>query len=113
MAAGKYNFKIEKGATFTRTFDVSAVFATLVGYAARLKVRPSPTSGTVLVNVSTLTTGLTIDTVNRTITMSLTATETTALTTSNGVYDLEVESGAGVVTRVLEGQCEISAEVTY
>jgi hypothetical protein len=51
---------------------------------------------------------------NSTITVSLTATQTTALTApSNGVYDVEYVSSSGtVVTRILEGTYTITPEVT-
>lgn len=38
--------------------------------------------------------------------------EQTAAMTSSGVYDLELESGAGDVTRVLQGKMRLSMEVT-
>ena len=47
-----------------------------------------------------------------TITISLTATQTNALAAGRYVYDVEITSGGGVVTRVLEGQVEVTPGVT-
>ena len=46
------------------------------------------------------------------ITLSLTATETAALTAGRYVYDLEMVSSGGQVTRLLEGICTVTPEVT-
>jgi hypothetical protein len=46
------------------------------------------------------------------ITLSLTATETAALAAGRYVYDLELVSSGGVVTRLLEGVVTVSPEVT-
>jgi len=46
------------------------------------------------------------------ITLSLTATETAALAAGRYVYDLEMVSSGGVVTRLLEGVVTVSPEVT-
>jgi hypothetical protein len=46
------------------------------------------------------------------ITLSLTATETAALAAGRYVYDLEMVSSGGQVTRLLEGVVTVSPEVT-
>jgi hypothetical protein len=46
------------------------------------------------------------------ITLSLTATETAALAAGRYVYDLEMVSSGGLVTRLLEGVATVSPEVT-
>ena len=47
-----------------------------------------------------------------TISISLTATQTNALKAGRYVYDVEITSSGGVVTRVLEGQVEVTPGVT-
>jgi len=47
-----------------------------------------------------------------TISLDLTAEETAAIIWDRGVYDLELESGDGTVTRLLQGSFTISKEVT-
>ena len=44
--------------------------------------------------------------------MSLTDTQTSALDAGRYVYDLNITSGAGVTTRVVEGQAIITPGVT-
>ena len=43
---------------------------------------------------------------------SLSATETSAITAGYYVYDLEITSSGGVVTRVVEGKIQMKPEVT-
>ncbi len=47
-----------------------------------------------------------------TITLGLTATQTTNIKAKVGVYDLELEAPAGVVVRLLYGGVTFSMEVT-
>ena len=51
------------------------------------------------------------DTTGR-LSLNVPASVTTNLTEGEGVYDMEVVDGSGVVYRVLEGTYEISPEVT-
>ena len=112
MAAGKYDFVIEQGATFSRVIDISDVVTSLAGAAAYLQVRPSVTSSQTYLDLSSPSSGLLIDTSLLTITISLSAAETLAQTWSTGVYDLELATGAAEVTRLLEGTVTVSPEVT-
>ena len=56
--------------------------------------------------------GLTLGGVAGTIIIALTATQTAALVAGNYVYDLELASSGGVVTRLVQGTLAVSAEVT-
>lgn len=47
-----------------------------------------------------------------TITLAVSATDTAALTASDGVFDLEITSGAGVVSRLIEGTYSIRRNIT-
>ena len=83
----------------------------LVGYTARLKVR-NRIGGTQLLDLTTENAGIAIDTGLKTITLSITATATAALTFSKGVYDLEMVSPIGVVTAIAFGPVSVTKEVT-
>lgn len=61
---------------------------------------------------ATLTAGITLGGSAGTIVINITAAQTTALTAGNYVYDLELTSGGGFVTRILEGKFVITPEVT-
>ena len=117
MTAGKYSFAIEQGATFTRAItytDAAGAVPDLTGYTARMKIRPTKESATVLVSL-TDGAGITLAATAPNITISISATDTAALDMTDGqiaVYDLEIVSGS-VVTRVIEGNINFDAEVTY
>jgi hypothetical protein len=115
MAAGIYNMIIEQGATHTRSFtytDDAGTAVNLSGYSARMMARAAYQSSATLFSVSTATSGLTIPTpANGTIVLTLTDAQTAALP-CDGVYDLEIVSPSGVVTRLLQGLVTLSGEVT-
>ena len=116
--AGLYNITCQQGATFQRqvTWTDSARDAyNLTGYTARMQVRSNVTSNTIIATLSTTagnTGTITLGGTTGTVDLLLYATNTAALTAGQYVYDLELVSGGGVVTRLLEGNFKVSAEVT-
>lgn len=85
----------------------------LAGFSARMTIKDR-VDGTVLM---TLTSGapdnrIALDDVNHTITVTITATDTAGFTWTKGVYDLEMVSGAGVVTTLYSGSISVVKEVT-
>ena len=121
MAAGTYNMlstrAIEQGATFVRTFTYYSATSTgpvvdLTGYSARLQVRRFHNSADTLLSLTSTSTRLSISSTAGLITVRLPSTATAALEWRQGVYDLEVHSSGGVVTRLLEGRIEVRPEVT-
>ena len=116
MSAGKYNFVIEQGTTFTRTItwkDSSGSAIDLSTYTARMdiKEKKSDTTANALVNL-TETAGLTLGGGAGTILITITHAVTTALDFEEAYYDLEVKSAGGVVTKLLEGTITLDKEVT-
>lgn len=113
MTAGKYDITIEQGATYDVTLtwrDSSNALVNLTGYSARLMARESVDSTTTLISI-TDGAGITLGGAAGTIRILLSAATTAALGLS-GVYDLEMVSGAGVVTRLVEGFVILNKEVT-
>jgi hypothetical protein len=116
--AGLYNITCQQGATFQRQItwtDSAKDPYNLTGYTARMQVRANTTSNTVVLALSTsagydgtISLGGTAGTVD----LLISATNTATLTAGQYVYDLELVSGGGVVTRLLEGNFRVSAEVT-
>ena len=110
MAAGTYNFILEQGATFTRTLTVKENNSAmnLTGYSGASKMRSTHDSSTVVgtftCTVSNATGGV--------ITMSMTSTTTGGIEEGIYVYDLEMTSGGGTVTRLMEGTVTVNPEVT-
>ncbi|MBU0563401.1 MAG: hypothetical protein KJ945_08060 [Gammaproteobacteria bacterium] len=82
----------------------------LTGATARMQVRAG-LGGAVLLELTTENSGLAI-TGPGTLTRTLSAAATAALTWTDGVYDLEVEYADGTVQRYLQGAVTVSREVT-
>ena len=115
MTAGTYTITIEQGATFSLPItwkDQLGNAVNLTGYTARLQVREEVESATPFLTLTTENGGIALGGAAGTITLTVTATATAALTASKGVYDLELISGGGVITRLLEGLVVIKKEVT-
>jgi len=115
MAAGSYDIICEQGATFVRTLvwlDENETPINLYGYTARMHVRPTVQSATILATLTTENGGIAITAATGTITLQMSATTTDALPARRAVYDLEVVSNGGVVTRLVEGTFTITPQVT-
>jgi hypothetical protein len=77
-----------------------------------MQVRSFLNADTVLIELTTANSRISFS-ANGTVTLSLTATDTTGLIAGRHTYDLElVETANGVVTRVLEGKFVVRGEVT-
>jgi hypothetical protein len=105
---------IPQGATFSRVIRWKADNANvnLTGYTARMQLRTSAEAITALEDLTTENGGITLGGTAGTITLSLTATETAALPATRAVYDLELISSGGVVTRLVEGVATITRNIT-
>lgn len=114
MAATTYDLLIEQGATFSQliTYKESGVAVNLTGYTARLQVRSTLESASTVVELTTANGRIALGGAAGTITLTISATDTAALTAGRGVYDLELVSGSGIVTRLLQGVATISRNVT-
>jgi hypothetical protein len=114
MAAGRYDITCEQGATFARTLqwlDENEAPIDLTGYTARMHVRKTVKSATTLIELTTANGRITLTPADGKLDLLLTATLTAAIT-DGGVYDVELVSPGGVVTRILEGKFTLSREVT-
>ena len=110
MAAGTYNFVLDQGATFSRQLTVkdNGSVMNLTGYSVASTMRSthdsSTVSGTFTCTISNATGGV--------ITIAMTNSTTAAIEEGMYVYDLEITSGAGTVTRLMEGTVTVNPEVT-
>lgn len=83
----------------------------LDGYSARFKIKDM-VGGDVLLELDS-DDGIEIDNDAKTITLTISAAQTAALTPRTGaVFELEMESASGVVTTLLRGEMNIIEEVT-
>lgn len=84
----------------------------LASYTARMQIRPTAAdTATPLVSL-TDTSGITLSDAAHTITITITAAVTAALTATAAVYDLELVSPTGVVTKLISGSIVVLPEVT-
>jgi len=128
MAAGRYLLTIEQGATtdlLLQYKDSSGSPIDLSGYTASMQIRPSVDSTTTYLSITSVTasdgTGLNFTPVSASLTLPRTsgsiglfisATSSSNLSFTEGVYDIELKSSTGIVTRLLEGNVKLSKEVT-
>lgn len=82
----------------------------LTGFAGRMEIKDK-VGGTVLASTDDILV-ITVDNTAKTITLSITATDTAAISWMKGVYDLEMVSATGEVTSLLSGKVSVSKEVT-
>lgn len=129
MAAGKYSFIIEQGATLDfeiRYKDSNGNPISLEGYNGRMQIRPSPESETVYLTLSSTLnsdgTGLNFSGSSGTVPLSsgsigiyVASCTSSLLNFNEAYYDLELYQGSescAYTIRLLEGKVKLSKEVT-
>lgn len=113
--SGVYNISCDQGATFSRSItwtDSARKPYNLTGYTARMHVRSTVTSNTTAITLTTENSRIALGGAAGTVTLTIAATDTAGLTAGLYVYDLELVSSANVVTRLIEGNFNVKAEVT-
>jgi len=118
MTAVRQNLVIEQGATFG--FNINwlqsdeSTPVDLTGYTARMHIRDSVDDAATLLELTTENSRIVLDGSAGTIQLSISATDTAAISFTQGVYDLElVDTGdTGEVTRLTYGGVEVRPEVT-
>ncbi|MDA1012807.1 MAG: hypothetical protein O3C12_09130 [Proteobacteria bacterium] len=130
MLAGVYNITIEQGSTFGRLISVEqpdlAADPTgqtfenysLESHTARMHIRRTVESSVIMLALTTENGGIAVNPNlsgnngrNNELSLSITAEQTGALTTS-GVYDLEIISAGNAVSKVIRGDIVLIPEVT-
>jgi hypothetical protein len=124
MGSGRYDISVDQGSTFRKTItwkDSSNTVVNLTGYTARMQVRPTYSSASATVSLTTANGGVVLGGTSGTIQLYISATATAAIPTASpsqfsdafiGVYDLELVSPSGDVTRLLNGDFVVTPEVT-
>jgi hypothetical protein len=111
--ADTYNIQIDAGATFrlqVSYVDDDNVAINITGYSARMHVRETVTSTSTVIAL-TSSSGITITGATGTLDIVIAKSVTKDLV-GPYVYDLEIESGSGVVDRLLQGSVTVNPEVT-
>lgn len=123
MIAGNYNMLCQQGASFARVIALEQPrtpteqnpaeyeIYPLANHTARMQVRRTIESETPLISLTTENGRIAINSAAGLITLSISAADTAALT-SSGVYDLEIITSGGLVSRVIQGTFTLSLEVT-
>lgn len=114
--SGRYDLTVEQGATFGLSLtwkDAAGTPIDLTGYSARAHIRSMTQSASTLLEMTTANSRIVLGGPAGTIVLSASSAVTAALAAPiDAVWDLELESGAGTVTRLLEGNVHIDPEVT-
>lgn len=112
--AGRYDIKCDQGSTFRRVFtwkDSTGALINNAGYSAKMEVRPV-TGGAPVLTASTANAKISLGGAAGTITVTFSATDTNGVTAGFYAYDLEMTSGTGDITRILEGDFHMRKQVT-
>lgn len=112
--AGKYAVTIEQGATWQLVVtwtDDAGDLVNLTGYTAVATVKTTY-GGTALITAGSVAGTITLGGAAGTIAINVPYATTAAVAAQSGVWDLELTSGGGVRTRLLEGAATITSEVT-
>ncbi len=113
MNSGQYNITCEQYATFSLVItwtDANNNPINLTSYSALMDVKD--TGGNLILQLSTSNSRITLGGSAGTITLSIAATDTSALTPGAYSYDLLLTSAGGIVTRLIEGGFSVEAGVT-
>lgn len=115
MAVAKKDLTVYQGADYAHQFyyrDAAGNPIVLTGYSARMQIREKITNSATIFEATTATSNLVIDGSAGKITLTIPDTDSTTWSARKAVYDLEIVSPAGTVTRIIEGKVRIDPEVT-
>lgn len=104
------NLTIDQGSTFSAFVDVTDADGDaldLTGFSVAGQIRKTYSSSTAIDFTAAVSSAI-----NGSIQITLSDTQTNNLKAGRYVYDIEIISEAGEVTRVLEGQVEVTPGVT-
>ena len=115
MIAATYNIVCDQGATFDRTLtwkDNNGNPVDLTGYTARMQVRSVVDSSVVLLSLTTANSRIVLGGVAGTVQLTVDPTVMAAVAGGQYVYDLELVSAGGSVSRLVMGTFTVRDEVT-
>lgn len=116
MSAGTYDILVEQGAVFNRVLtwrDSTGALINLTGYTARLSVKQSYDSSTIVFEMTTNNGRITLGGAAGTVTLYISANDTDDIPAKRFVYDLKlVPSNNNNAVRVVQGTFEVVPQVT-
>lgn len=113
--AGIHNIIVDQGATFTYAFvkkDNYRRVVPLPDYSARMQVRKTITSSTIILSLTTENEYITIDAERGAIMITVPSAVMEGIAPGKYVYDLEIFNETSVVERLVMGSFTVRAEVT-
>lgn len=113
MTPGTYEITCYQGATYTKSwnFKLDGVNIDWTGYTAKMQVRQYKNLNDTAVLTLQTGSGIAALTSNGNVAITITATQSGAITAGNYYYDIELTSGS-VVERVLQGKFVVVGQVT-
>ena len=116
MTAGYHHFVIEQGATFSKVLtlkDSAGSVINLTGYASgEMDLRTHHDSSSTYLTLTTGNSRMALVGSAGTVTLTVSATDTSALSIQDGVYDLELTDGSSNIFRILEGTFQVRPQVS-
>lgn len=113
--ASTYNILVDQGSTYTLAVtykDSTGAAINLTGYTAAMQLRLDYDSATAVLSLSSPSNGIVITGASGLVSITMSATQTAALSADTFLYDLEITSPTSVKTRLIQGVVVVSAEVT-
>ena len=113
--ASTYNILVDQGSTYTLAVtykDSTGAAINLTGYTAAMQLRLDYDSATAALSLSSPSNGIVITGASGLVSITMSATQTAALSADTFLYDLEITSPTSVKTRLIQGVVVVSAEVT-
>lgn len=113
QAPGALNLTMYQGASwdYTLTWQTNGTPVNLTNYSARMQIRTSHDANTATLSF-TSGSGITLGGTAGTILLEALPATTAGVASGQYVYDLEMVSPAGAVTRLVEGLVFVDPEVT-
>jgi hypothetical protein len=116
MAASTYDIDLEQGSTYSTVFtytDSNSAAVNLTGFTARMQVRSVySVTGPAISLTTNGGGGIVLGGAAGTVTVTVSATVSASLVPKNYVYDIELVSSGGVVTKLIRGKMKVLPEVT-
>ena len=117
MASNVYNFEMNQGSDYTfplRLQDSTGEAIQLGGYSARMQVRRTAGACTVVDELSSTSDDprISIEADEGRMLLRFPNSITEKYPVASLVYDVEIKSQSGEITRILQGTINVSAEVT-
>jgi hypothetical protein len=114
--AVEYDTSINQGADWYINFvyqdTTTNTPINITGYTAALQLRSLPSDTTTALSLTSPAGGIVITGSTGTIAVHATAAQTGSIVAGYYYYDLEITSPANIVTRLVQGQILVSAQVT-